>query len=93
MSFVVCCTDYNEELAAKRDECYGFFFREGVAFSRVLTPPLDVVLPYFGICNYYKDAECAFEYFTVMPVMLVVYTFHGAAAVKLARASQVAFLA
>ena len=77
--FVVCGTDCNEERVAKRDGNYGFFAREGMAFSRVLTSPLNVVLPYFGVCNAYKDEECTFEYFTAMPGTLVVYAFYGAA--------------
>ena len=77
--FVVCGTDCNEERVAKRDGNYGFFAREGMAFSRVLTSPLNVVLPYFGVCNAYKDEESTFEYFTAMPGMLVVYAFYGAA--------------
>ena len=77
--FIVCGTDCNEERVAKRDGNYGFFAREGMAFSRVLTSPLNAVLPYFGVCNAYKDEESTFEYFTSMPGMLAVYSFYAAA--------------
>lgn len=77
--FIICGRDCDKERVAKRDGNYGFFAREGMAFSRVLTSPLNVVLPYFGVCNAYKDEESTFEYFTAMPGMLVVYAFYGAA--------------
>ena len=77
--FIVCGTDCNEERVAKRDGSYGFFAREGMAFSRVLTSPLNVVLPYFGIGYAYEDEESTFEYFTAMPGILAVYSFYAAA--------------
>ncbi len=77
--FVVCGTDCNGDRVAKRDGNYGFLAREGMAFSRVLTSPLNVILPYFGVCYAYRDEESTFEYFTAMPGMLAVYAFYGAA--------------
>lgn len=77
--FIICGRDCDKERVSKREGNYGFFAREGMAFSRVLTSPLNVVLPYFGVCNAYKDEESTFEYFTAMPGMLVVYAFYGAA--------------
>ena len=76
---VVCGTDCNGDRVAKRDGNYGFLAREGMAFSRVLTSPLNVILPYFGVCYAYRDEESTFEYFTAMPGMLAVYAFYGAA--------------
>ena len=53
-----CCIDFNSARVEKRKGDYGFFAREGLAFSRIFTSPLNVVCPIVGTpMRFREDAK------------------------------------
>ena len=75
-----CGYDGNDERMKQREVKYNFFAREGMAFSRVLTSPLNLLLPLYGMPQGYKTAAemSGFESFVASPGLLVISALYGA---------------
>ena len=75
-----CIEEHPPQGSVRADMCLGWAAREGLAFSRILTSPLNVVLAPCGMtqANISTEERTGFDKFAAEPVVFVASVCYGA---------------